>query len=98
MASGPGGQLLAGLVSDEAASLYDPLLHTGGLCPGSGPDEVDLDSAPARELLDAQIARPSAHLGGRLIAVAERIALQLLLARQQAEIVASHERMKHGRI
>jgi len=38
--AGPGGELLAGLVSDQAASLYARLLHTGELCRGGDRDEA----------------------------------------------------------
>lgn len=89
-------QTLGGLVSAEAGALYARLLRTGGLPVGVADDEVDLDSTAARELLDARVARQSAYLGSRLIAVAEKAAVQLLLTKRQAEIVASHERIVRG--
>jgi len=91
-----GGGLLAGLVSAEASALYLRLVESGGLRIGTGPDEVDLASAAARELLDARIAWRSSTDTDRVLAVSEVRALQLLLAQHHADMVQRQQHIMQG--
>jgi DNA-binding CsgD family transcriptional regulator len=87
---------LAGLVSEEAEQLYARLSDAGWLAIGKGPDQVDLDTTPARELIDARIAYRTHSGDGRFLPVSQSTALQLLLSRHQDEIATKHRRVIEG--
>lgn len=87
---------LAGLVSEEAEHLYASLVEAGGLKIGFGPDQVDIHSAAARELIDARVAYQSAVDVSQLLPAAHPTALRLLLSRLHTEIAAKQEEAVHG--
>ena len=82
---------LAGLISTEAERLYGRLLDAGWLEIGGGPRQVDLGTPAAAELIAARIAYRSHIHQDRFLPVARATALQLLLSRQHAEIIALQE-------
>lgn len=79
----------AGLVSDDAERLYARLTAAGGLHIGEGPEQLNLNDAAVRELIETKIIF-SSH-DDRLVPVARETALQLLLSKQHAEIASSQE-------
>lgn len=79
---------LAGLVSDEAEALYSQLLEAGWLKIGIAPDQVNVDSHAARELIDTRIAYRSALDSTQLLPAARTTALHLLLSALQNDIAA----------
>jgi DNA-binding CsgD family transcriptional regulator len=87
---------LAGLVSDEAEALYARLLEAGSLEIGPGPDQVDIDSAPAMELRQKRIAYRSTVTGDDVRPVAQATAVQLLLDGYHDEIIQRHQRAAAG--
>jgi DNA-binding CsgD family transcriptional regulator len=89
-------QPLAGLVSEEAEDLYARLLHAGALEVGLGPDDVDLDSNAARELLEARVAYQSQTSADRLLPVQQPTALQLLLSSRHEFLAAQQRQLISG--
>ena len=87
---------LAGLVSAAAEQLYGRLADSGGLRIGTGPDEVNMDSAAARELaeLDLLYGKPSDASWVQVVSTA--VAIQLLLSRRQQEIMSAHDQVIQG--
>ena len=83
------GRVLAGLVSDEAAAVYDRLHEAVHLPVGAGPDRFDPEDGPGRELLDAGVVTFAGHGDGRIArAVHPSIALRRLLDRQHRHLTA----------
>jgi DNA-binding CsgD family transcriptional regulator len=91
-----GDRPLAGLVSEEAEHLYARLAEAGWLEIGPGPDQVDLDARPARELVDARVAYQSAVNGSQLFPAAQPTALHLLLSKLHSEIATKQEEAVHA--
>ena len=85
---------LAGLVSPEAEVLYARLLDDGRLA--IGPDGVDLESDPVRELLAARVAYRSPIRANELKPTTQATALQLLLSQQHRDIAGRQERAAAG--
>jgi DNA-binding CsgD family transcriptional regulator len=82
---------LAGLVSQPAERLYARLLEAGWLEIGPGAEQISLTDPAAAELVDARIAYRSHIHQERLLPVARATALQLLLTRQHADIMARQQ-------
>lgn len=87
---------LAGLVSIEAEHLYARLNASDSLPIGTGPGEIDIESAAARELVDAELLFADPADANRVQSVSISIALTLLLSRRQHELMEHHERAIRG--
>jgi DNA-binding CsgD family transcriptional regulator len=87
---------LAGLISLPAEQLYARIAANGGAHLGTGPDELDLDSAAGRELLDAGLLYATTLDQSRMRVVARTVALRLLLARRHGETTAAHQSVVDG--
>ena len=72
--------VLAGLVSDAAATEYDRLLDATRMAVGPGPDGFELDSPVGRELFEAGVLSVSGD-GGFVRGVPPAVALRLALNR-----------------
>jgi DNA-binding CsgD family transcriptional regulator len=87
---------LAGLVSDDAEALYARLLEAGSLAIGPGPDQVDVESPAARELIDAGIGFRTPLAMNTLRPTTQTTAVRLLLARQHRDITTRQEQAVQG--
>ena len=81
--------VLAGLVSEEAAEAYEPLHAAGHLPVGAGDGRFDVDGPVGKELLDAGVLSFAGTADDRFVrAVHPSIALRRLLDRQHRHLSA----------
>ncbi|HEY0640660.1 MAG TPA: hypothetical protein VGD67_23770 [Pseudonocardiaceae bacterium] len=95
--SEPGrGGLLSGLVSRPAAELFNRLQAGGSLRIGTGPGDVDVNSAAVRELLEAAVIFRSGQDDALIRPVAPATALRALLERRHEDLGDLQARIREG--
>ncbi|MGH3915629.1 MAG: LuxR C-terminal-related transcriptional regulator [Pseudonocardiaceae bacterium] len=89
-------QPLAGLVSVGAEALYLRLRASGSLHLGTGQGDVDPNATATTELLDLGLAFRSGDDDSMIRPVDHAVALRLLLAQRQDELISAQRRILDG--
>jgi len=94
--SGRTGQVLSGLVSQQASELYSRLLVHGSLRLGKGHAAIDLDAPATQELLGAAVVFRSGQDDNLLLPVTPAAALRTLLEQRHEDLGELQQRLRDG--
>ncbi len=90
------GQVLSGLVSQQASELYTRLLVKGSAQLGKGPGEIDVEADAPKELLAAAVVFRSGEDDNLLLPVTPAAALRTLLEQRHEELGDLQKRLRDG--